>query len=181
MGLNKCRQIVVLVNYVRVAPIPRRFSHSPTSAISTMSGILSLMRDIFEDSRGMWLRSHAQVHPTCLESSESTSQHQLHLPEVCAPAQYFIDAGLGPALARRLSSAYMDSVDRYRKACQTHFKRATRGGHLTEYYCEVFTVLFKRTTQAWGSQIVSTVRVRLCQAVAPQTTVRPERVDASIS
>lgn len=144
-----------------------------------MSGILSLMRNFLDDSRGMWLLSHAQVYtPIGLESSTSWPQYQL--PEVCAPAQYFIDAGLGPALARRLSSTYMDSVDRYRKACQTHLNRVARGGHLTEYYCEVFAVLFKRTTQAWGSQIVSTVRVRLCQAVTPQAAIRLERVDVSI-
>jgi hypothetical protein len=74
----------------------------------------------------------------------------------------------------------MDFVARYRKTCQSHFDRATHGGgHLTEYYREVFIILFKRTIQAWGSQIVSIVRVRLCQAGALQVTVRPGRVDAS--
>ena len=135
------------------------------------------MRNIFDDSRGMWLLSHAQVY-TSTGLEPSTSQHQLQLPEVCAPTQYFIDAGLGPALARRLSNTYMDSVDRYRKACQTHLNRVARGGHLTEYYREVFIVLFRRTVQAWDSQIVSIARVQLCQTNV-QATVRPERVDAS--
>lgn len=150
-----------------------------------MSGFLSFLRDVFDDSRG--IRGFSDIHdytPAGLEYIESsmTSHLHLHLPEVWAPAQHLIDAGLRPTLARRLSSTYMHFVARYRKTCQSHFDRATRGrSRLTEYYREVFTVLFKRTIQASGSQIISIVRVHLCQAGAPQATVRPERIDASAS
>lgn len=136
------------------------------------------MRDIFEDSREILLLSDTYCStPTGLESS--TSQFHLQLPEVWAPAQYLVEAGLRPALAQRLSSTYMDFVDRYRKTCQLHFARATHGGHLTKYHREVFIVLFRRTTQVWGSQIVSIVRAQLCQTGVLHTTVRPGRVDAS--
>ena len=144
-----------------------------------MPGILSLMRDIFNDSRDILLLSDTHGYtPTGLESS-TTSQLHLHLPEVWPPAQYLIDIGIRPALAQRLSNTYMSFVDRYRKTCQSHFNRATYGGHLAEYYREVFTVLFKRTTQAWDSQMVSIIRVQLCQAGVPQATVCPRRVDVS--
>ena len=143
-----------------------------------MLGIFSFMRDIFDGSREMRLLSDAHGYtPTGLESS-TISQPHLHLPEAWPPAQYLVDMGLRPALARRLSSTYMDFVDRYRKTCQSHFNRATCGGHLTEYYREVFVVLFRRTVQAWDSQIVSIARVQLYQA-GVQTTVRTEHVNAS--
>lgn len=143
-----------------------------------MPGIFPLMRDILDGSREIRLLSDTYGRiPGGLESL-TTSQLRLHLPEVWAPAQYLVDMGLRPALARRLSGTYMDVVARYRETCQSYFDRATRGDHLTEYHREVFIVLFKRTIQAWDSQIVSIVRVRLCQAGTP--TVRPERVDASI-
>ncbi|KAH9049373.1 hypothetical protein EDB84DRAFT_1453682 [Lactarius hengduanensis] len=146
-----------------------------------MPGILSLMRDIFDDPRGMWLLSDTHSYTfTGLESSTSSQLH-LYLPEVLAPIQYLVDAGLRPALSRQLSSTYIDFVDRYRKICQSHFDRATRGGgHLAEYYREVFVVLFRRTTQAWGSRLVSIVRVQLCQAGAHRAIVRSERVDIRV-
>lgn len=143
-----------------------------------MPGIFSFMRNILDDSRKILLLSDSHGYTLTGLDSSTTSPHHLYLPEVCAPAQYFIDMGLGPALARRLSSAYMVSVDRYRKACQTNFDRATRGGHFAEYYREVFIVLFRRTVQAWDSQIVSIARVQLCQA-SVQATIRPERIDVS--
>ena len=145
-----------------------------------MPGILSSMRDILDNSREIGLFSDRHGYtPMSFESSKS-SQLPLHLPEVWTPAQYLIDMGLRPSLARQLSSTYMDVVARYRETCQSYFDLATRGGHLAEYCREVFIVLFRRTTQAWGSKIVSVVRVQLCQAGARQATVRPERVDASI-
>jgi hypothetical protein len=144
-----------------------------------MSTIFTLFRDILDDSRKIRLLSDTHGHtPTGLESS-TRSQYQLHLPDVWPPAQYLIDVGLRPALARRLSSTYMDFVGRYRKTCQSHFDRATQGGHLTEYYREVFIILFKRTVHTWGSQIVSIVRVWLCQAGASQAIVLPKPVDVS--
>ena len=137
------------------------------------------MREILADSREILLLSDTYGYtPTGLQSS-TTSQLQLHLPEVWAPAQYLIDMGLRPALARRISSTYIDVVDQYRKICQSHFDRATHGGHLTEYYRKVFIILFKRTVRAWDSQIVSIVRAQLCQAGTHQVTIRPERVDVS--
>ena len=142
---------------------------------------ISITQAILDGSRK--LRSLSDLHCHSLPGFESQAapQFHLHLPEVWAPAQYLIDVGLRPALARRLSSTYMDFVDRYRKTCQLHFVRATHGGHLTEYCREVFIVLFRRTTQAWGSQIVSIVRAQLCQAGAPQATVDASTIVSSIA
>jgi hypothetical protein len=147
-----------------------------------MPGIIfpiSLTQAISDSSRE--LRSLSDLHCHSIPGFKplATPQLHLHLPEVWSPAQYLIDMGLRPALARRLSGTYMDVVARYRETCQSYFDRATRGGHFTEYYREVFIILFKRTIRVWDSQIVSIVRMRLCQAVTPQATVRPERVDAS--
>ncbi|KAN0133217.1 hypothetical protein V8E53_008941 [Lactarius tabidus] len=142
-----------------------------------MPGIFPFMQDFCDGSRKIRILSNTYSYtPTGLESSTTPRLH-LHLPEVWSPAQYLVDLGLRPVLAQRLSSTYMDVVDRYRKICQSHFDRATHGGHLTEYYGKVFVVLFRRTVQAWESQIVSIVRVQLCQAGA---TVRPERVDIRV-
>jgi hypothetical protein len=141
----------------------------------------SFTQAILDSSRE--LRSLSDLHCHSLLGFEppATPRLHLHLPEVLAPAQYLIDAGLGTALARRLSSTYMDSVDRYRKTCQSNFDRATHGGgHLTDYYREVFIILFKRTVRAWDSQFVSMVRVQLCQAGASQASVRSERVDIRV-
>ena len=138
---------------------------------------ISLTKAILDGSRK--LRSLSDLHCHSLPGFEplATPQLHLHLPEVWAPAQYLIDMGLRPALARRLSNTYMNVVARYRETCQSHFDRASHGGHLTEYNREVFIILFKRTVQAWDSQIVSIARVQLCQA--GQATVLPERVDVS--
>ena len=144
-----------------------------------MLAIFPFIQDFFDGSREIQLLSDSHGYtPTGLESAIASQLH-LHLPEVWPPAQYLIDIGLRPALARRLSSTYMDVVARYKETCHSYFDRATRGGHLTEYYREVFIILFKRTVQAWDSQIVSIVRVQLCQAGARQAAVRPGRVDAS--
>ncbi|KAI9444847.1 hypothetical protein H4582DRAFT_855052 [Lactarius indigo] len=145
-----------------------------------MPGLLPCVRNIFDDARELRLLSDTRGYmPTSLESS-TTSQLQLPLPEVCTPAQYLIDVGLRPSLARQLSSTYMGFVDRYRKICQSHFDHATHGGHLTEYYREVFVILFKRTVQAWDSRFVSIIRVQLCQASTPQAAIRPERVNIRV-
>ena len=162
---------------VALIELSSSLSRPLTSLICTMPGISSILRDIVNDSREIRLLSDSHGYaPTGLDSS----QIQIHLPEVCAPARYLIDVGLRPALARRLSSIYMDIVDRCRKACQSHFHRVThREGHFNEYYREVFTVLFERTVQAWDSRFVSIIRVRLSQAGSPQASIRPERVEAS--
>lgn len=147
-----------------------------------MPGIFPFMRDFSESSCKIRLLSDTYGYTsTTLQPSLMTPQLHLYLPEVWAPAQHLIDVGLRPTLARRLSSTYMHFVARYRETCQSHFDRATHGrSRLTEYYREVFTVLFKRTIQASGSQIISIVRVHLSQAGALQAAV-PGRMDASIS
>ena len=140
----------------------------------------SFMQAILDNAHE--IRSLSELYCHSLPSFEPppAPQLHLHLPEVCAPARYLIDVGFRPALARRLSSTYMDIVDRYRKACHSYFHRVThRGGHFNEYYREVFTVLFERTVQAWGSRFVSIIRVRLSQAGSPQASIRPEHVEAS--
>jgi hypothetical protein len=142
----------------------------------------SFTQAILDSSRE--IRSLSDLHCRSLLGFEppATPPLQLQLPEVRAPSQYLIDMGLQPTLSRQLSKTYMDCVARYRTTYELYFNRAIRGGcNLpTECYREFFVVLFKRTIQAWDSQIVSIVRVRLCQAGAPQATVHPERVDASI-
>jgi hypothetical protein len=138
----------------------------------------SFTQAILDSSRE--IRSLSDLYCHSLLGSEPPETLQLQLPEVRAPSQYLIDMGFKPTLAQQLSKTYMDFVARYRKSCQSNFDRATRGGgHLTEYYREVFVALFRRTTRAWGSHIVSIARVQLRQAGAPQATVRPECVDAS--
>jgi hypothetical protein len=140
----------------------------------------SLLQAILDSSREIRLLSDKYC-PT-VTSFELPTTPQLQLPEVQAPAQYLIDAGLQSALAQQLSCTYMDCVARYRKICQSHFDRATHGGgHLTEYYRKVFIVLFKRTIQVWDSQFVSNVRVQLYQAGVPSVSLRQEHVDASTS
>lgn len=154
----------------------------PNLCFLHMPGIFSFMRNIVDDSREILLLADTHGYTrTGLESS-TTSQCHLHLPEVWAPAQHLIDVGLRPGLARRLSNTYMHFVARYRETCRSHFDRATHGRrYLNEYHREVFTVLFKRSIQASGSQIISIVRLHLCQAGAPQAVISPERMDASIS
>lgn len=150
-----------------------------------MPGIFSFMQELLDGSREMRLLSdtHGCTPPTGLQfklQSSTTFPLHLHLPEVRAPSQYLNDMGFRPTLAQQLSKTYMDFVARYRNACQSHFDRLIHGGHhVTEYHREVFIILFKRTVQAWDSRFVSIIRVQLCQAGAPQATIRPERVDVS--
>lgn len=140
----------------------------------------SFTQAILDSSREILSLSDLHCHSLLGFEPSTTPKLQLQLPEVRAPSQYLLDMGFQPTLAQQLSKTYMDFVARYRKTCQLHFDRATRGGgHVAEYYREVFIILFKRTTQAWGSQIVSIIRAQLCQAGAPQATVHPERVDVS--
>lgn len=163
--------------YVHLYIISASLAHSPPSLICTMPGIFSFMRGVFDDSHEIRLLSETHGYRTTSFDSSMTSQ--LHLPEVLTPAQYLIEVGLQPTVARRLSNTYMDYVDRYKTTCQSHFDCATHGGHLTGYYRKVFIILFKRTVRAWDSQIVSIVRVLLCQASAHQVNIRSGRVDAS--
>ena len=182
------RQTPTNTNIIRmVAPMAPIYNLARTLVTSftlpnlnyTMSAIFTVLRDILDGCREIRLLSDTHGYtPTGLGSS-TTPQLHLHLPEVLAPAQFLIDMGFRPILAHQLSKTYMDFVAQFRKTCQSHFDHAARGGHLTEYYRNVFIVLFRRTAQAWDSRIVSIVRAQLCQTGALQATVRIERVDVN--
>ena len=139
------------------------------------------MQAILDGSREIRSLSDLHCHPL-LGFEPAIPTPQLQLPEVQVPFQYLIGMGFQPTLAQQLSKTYMDFVARYRTTCELNFNLAIRGGcHLpTEYYCDLFVVLFKRTIQAWGSKFVSMARVRMCQVDAPQVSYYPERVNASI-
>jgi hypothetical protein len=105
-----------------------------------------------------------------------------HLPDVWAPAQYFIDMGLRPALARRLSNIYMGFVARYRQVFELYFRRAIQGNcdlHL-EHYRDIFVVQFRGTIQVLESQFMSATWVRLCQAGLP-ALLWPQCIDVKIT
>jgi hypothetical protein len=144
-----------------------------------MPRIFPFIQDFLDASRKMRSLSDTHGHMHADFTSSTTSQVHLHFPEVLAPAQFLIDMGSQSLLAHQLSKTYMDFVAQYRKTCQSHFAHATHGGHLTEYYRNVFIVLFRRTAQAWDSRIVSIVRAQLCQTGLPQASIRTKRVDAS--
>jgi hypothetical protein len=122
---------------------------------------------------------------TSRHQTPSTSKIQtmppLHLPNVQAPAQYLIDMGLRPALARHLSCDFMDSVARYRQVFESYFCRAIQGScHLRpEHYRDIFDVQFKGTIQVLGSQFMSAIWVWLCQAGLP-TLFSPQCIDVKI-
>jgi hypothetical protein len=121
----------------------------------------SLLRDIFGISREIRMLTGPHISST----SEPPDMFPLRLPDVRAPAQYLIDLGLGPALARRVSSLYMEFVARYRQVFESHFHRVIHGGcQHPEYYRVIFLVQFRRTIQVWESQIMSTAWIWLCQA-----------------
>ena len=104
-----------------------------------------------------------------------------HLPDVRAPAQYLIDMGLRPALARHLSSVYMDFVARYRQVFESYFCRAIQGScHLCpEHYRNIFDVQFKGTIQVLESQFMSATWFWLCRAGLP-TLFWPQCIDVKI-
>lgn len=92
-----------------------------------------------------------------------------HLPDVQAPAQYLIDMGIKPALARRLSDIYMDFVARYKEVFESYFRRAIQGScdlH-PDHYRDLFVVQFKGTIQALESRFMSATWVWPCQAGQP--------------
>ena len=103
-----------------------------------------------------------------------------HLPDVQAPVQYLIGMGIKPALARRLSNIYMDSVARCRQVSESYFRRAIQGScHLRlEHYRDIFVVQFRGTIQALESQFMSATWVRLCQAGLP-TLFWPQSIDVN--
>ena len=145
---------------------------------------LSLLRSISDDAREILMLTKPYRPP--MASDIQTGPHVLlHLPDVRSPVQYLIDMGLRPALARHISSVYIEFVARYRQVFKSHFRRIIRDGcHLhPDHYRNVFIVQFKGTIQVWESQIVSTVCVWLCQAGLSPTVSHPQcmNVSATIS
>jgi hypothetical protein len=140
----------------------------------------SFLRGIFEETRKsrMLMSSH---RPPPSPASEIRSLSTLYLPDVRAPAQYFIDMGLRPALARHLSSAYMDFVARLRQVFESYFCRAIQGScHLRpEHYRDFFVVQFRGTIQVLKSQFMSATWVWLCRAGLP-TLFWPQSIDVKI-
>ncbi len=129
-----------------------------------MSGTLlsHYLRGIFEEARETrLLTSPRRPSP----ASEILAMSPLHLPEVRSPAQYLIDMGLRPALARRISSVYMDFVARYIQIFESHFCRTIHGSCLLnpEYYRNIFVIRFKGTIQVLASRIMSNTWVWLSQ------------------
>jgi len=112
-------------------------------------------------------------------TSEILTMSPCHLPDVRVPVQYLIDMGLRPALARRISSAYMDLVARYRQVFESHFRRVIHGGvcHIrSEYYRDTFVIQLRGTIQVWESRIMSTAWAWLCRAGLS----RPNFIDVRI-
>ncbi len=140
----------------------------------------SFLRGIFEETRKtrMLMSSH---RPPPSPAFEILSMSTFHLPDVQAPAQYFIGMGIRPALACRLSNIYVDLVARYRQVFESYFHRAIQGSrHLRlEHYRDIFVVQFKGTIQVLESQFMSATWVWLCQAGRP-TLFWPQCIDVKI-
>lgn len=115
-------------------------------------------------------------------ASEIRTLTPLHLPDVREPAQYLIDMGLRPALARRLVSAYMNTVSRYRQVFESYFLRAVQGSchHDPGHYNDIFVVQFKGTIQVLESQFMSAAWVWLYRAELPPTLFWPQCMDVRI-
>ena len=105
----------------------------------------------------------------------------LHLPDVREPAQYLIDMGLRPALARRLSNIYMDFVARYKQVFESYFRRAIQSSRdpLPDQYRDLFVVQFKGTIQALEIKFMSATWVWPCRA-GPPTLFSPRSIDVRI-
>ena len=129
-----------------------------------MSRLLShsLPRDILDIPREIRMLTS----PDSLSyPSEIRDMHPLYLPDVRTPAQYLIDLGLRPVLARRISSVYMDFFARYRQVFELYLRRVIHGGcQRSGYYREVFVIQFMSTIQVWESRIMSTAWVWSCRA-----------------
>ena len=140
----------------------------------------SFLRGIFEETRKtrMLMSSH---QPSPSPASEIRTMSTFHLPNVQAPAQYLIGLGIRPALARHLSSIYMDLVARLRQVFESYFRRAIQGNcdlHL-EHYRDTFVVRFKGTIQVLQSQFMSATWAWRCQAGLP-TRLWPQCIDVKI-
>ena len=122
----------------------------------------SLLRDISDISREIRIRTSSDSLSCPPEIRDILP---LHLPDVRTPAQYLIDLGLGPALARRISTVYMDFFARYRQTLESYLRRIIHDGcQHPEYYRDIFVVQFRSTIQVWESRIMSSARVWLCLA-----------------
>ncbi|KAF8481994.1 hypothetical protein DFH94DRAFT_734460 [Russula ochroleuca] len=139
----------------------------------------TLPRGISEVAREIRLLASPQQPP----ASEIRTLSPLHLPDVWTPSQHLMNMGLRPALARRLSSIYMDIVARYRQVFESYFRRAIQGScHLNpEHYCDIFVIQFKGTIQVLKSQFISAVWVWLHRAGLPPTIFWPQCIDVRIS
>jgi hypothetical protein len=116
-------------------------------------------------------------------ASEIQTLFPLHLPDVWAPSQYLIDMGLRPALARRLSTVYMDIVARYRQVFESYFRRAIQGSshHHPEHYCDIFIIQFKGIIQVLESQFMSAALAWLCRTGLPPALFWPQCIDVRIT
>lgn len=138
----------------------------------------SLLRDISDVACEIRILTKSHQPP----ASKIHTLSPLHLPDVREPAQYLIDIGLRPALARRLLGIYMDSVSRYRQVFESYFRRAIQGSCQLnpEHYHNIFVAQFKSTIQVLKSQFMSAAWVWLCRAGPPSTLFRPQCIDVSI-
>jgi hypothetical protein len=138
----------------------------------------SVSRFIFDVSREIQILTG----PHQPSASGIRTLSPLHLPDVWTPSQYLINMGFRPALARRLSSTYMDIVARYRQVFESCFHRAILGScHLhPEHYGDIFIIQFRYTIQVLKSQFMSAAWVWLCQAGLPPTFFGPQCMDVSI-
>ena len=159
-----------------------RLARLPSVLNFTMSRRLfsySLLRDISNVACeiGMLTSPH-QPSPT----PEIQTMPPLHLPDVGKPAQHLIEMGLRPALARRLSSIYMDIVSRYKQVFQSYFRRAVQGSyhHHPAHYRDIFVIQFKGTIQVLESQFMSSAWVWLCRAGLSPTLFWPHCIDVRI-
>ena len=126
----------------------------------------SLLRDIFDISR----ETRMLTSPNSLSYSYSSEIRDipLHLPDVRTPAQDLIDLGLRPALARRVSSIYMDFFARCRQVFELHFRRVIHGGcQRPAYYRDIFVIQFMSIIQVSESRIMSIARVWLHRGLSP--------------
>jgi hypothetical protein len=138
----------------------------------------SLPRGIFDVFREVRILNSPHQSP----ASEIRTFSPLHLPNVCAPSQYFINMGFRPALARRLSSVYLDIVARYRRVFESYFRRAIQGScHIHPgHYRDIFVVQFQGTIQILESQVMSAACAWLYRAGLPPALFLPQCIDVRI-
>ena len=138
----------------------------------------SLLRDISDVAYeiGMLTSSH---QPSSIPEIQTMP---LRLPDVWTPSQYLINIGFRPALAQRLSGAFMDIVSRYKQVFESYFRRAIQGSyHHPEHYSDIFVIHFKSTIQELASRMVSAAWVWLCRARVSPAFSRSQNIDVRIS